>query len=39
MSESDEANVPIMRLVTKLEGELLDVMQEHPATSSNPLVP
>jgi methyl-accepting chemotaxis protein len=39
MNESDEANVPVMRLVTKLEGELLDVMQEHPATSSNPLVP
>lgn len=39
INESDEANVPVMRLVTKLEGELLDVMQEHPATSSNPLVP
>lgn len=39
INESDEANVPVMRLVTKLEGELLDVMQEHSATSSNPLVP
>lgn len=39
MNESDKANVPIMRLVTKLEGELLDVMQEHPATPSNPLIP
>lgn len=29
MKESDEDAVPIMRLVTKLEGELLEVMQEH----------
>lgn len=34
MSESDEAAVPIMRLITKLEGELLEVMQEHSCASS-----
>lgn len=33
MSDSDD-DVPIMRLVTKLEGELLEVMQEHTATAS-----
>lgn len=32
MSDSDDA-VPIMRLVTKLEGELLEVMQEHTSTT------
>lgn len=37
MKDSDGA-VPIMLLMTKLEGELLEVMQEHPATSSNPLI-
>jgi methyl-accepting chemotaxis protein len=36
MNESDETNVPIMRLVTKLEGELLDVMQNQPPTSPVP---
>lgn len=30
MKETDEDAVTIMRLVTKLEGELLEVMQEHP---------
>jgi methyl coenzyme M reductase subunit C-like uncharacterized protein (methanogenesis marker protein 7) len=30
MSDSDDT-VPIMRLVTKLEGELLEVVQEHTA--------
>jgi hypothetical protein len=33
MSDSDDT-VPIMRLVSKLEGELLEVMQEHTATGS-----
>ena len=32
MSDSDDA-VPIMRLVTKLEGDLLEVMQEHAVAS------
>jgi methyl-accepting chemotaxis protein len=32
MSDSDDA-VPIMRLVTKLEGDLLEVMQEHSIAS------
>lgn len=36
MNESDETNVPIMRLVTKLEGELLDVMQNQSSTSPVP---
>jgi hypothetical protein len=36
MSDSDD-DVPIMRLVTKLEGELLEVMQEN--TVSSPLHP
>lgn len=30
IKETDEDAVTIMRLVTKLEGELLEVMQEHP---------
>lgn len=37
MSESDDDAVAIMRLVTKLEGDLLDARQEHtPATSTSP---
>lgn len=31
ISDSDETAVPIMRLVTKLEGDLLEVMQEQAA--------
>jgi methyl-accepting chemotaxis protein len=34
MSDSDDV-VPIMRLVTKLEGDLLEVMQEHTVTASS----
>lgn len=43
MSESDDDAVAIMRLVTKLEGDLLEVRQEHTPTAStlshSPLAP
>lgn len=37
MSESEDDAVPIMRLVTKLEGDLLEVMQEN--TTASPRKP
>lgn len=37
MAEADDDPVPVMQLVTKLEGDLLEVMQEHSATThTNP---
>ena len=37
MAEADDDAVPVMQLVTKLEGDLLEVMQEHSATThTNP---